>query len=55
MRVTWAKQKNIYIHVHEHSSDINKKIGSPSVISDYHINFNHFDLEKIKILHRTIV
>lgn len=41
----------LHTRVHEHSSEINKKMGSFSVISDHVIKFNHnFDWKEVKIL-----
>ena len=45
--VMLTKQK---LRICEHISDINKKTGSPSVISDHYINFNHNFRNEVKIL-----
>ena len=34
-------KRKLDIRLREHISDINKKTGSPSVISDHRVNFNH--------------
>ena len=47
-----ARQKG-KTRIAEHSSDINKKSSSPSVISNHRISLNHnFDWKKVKILDR---
>ena len=45
--VMLTKQK---LRICEHISDINKKTGSPSVISDHYINLNHNFRNEVKIL-----
>ncbi|KYQ57435.1 hypothetical protein ALC60_03396 [Trachymyrmex zeteki] len=46
-------KRKLKTRVKEHVSDIRKKTGSPSVISDHHINYNHnFNWEDVKILYR---
>ncbi|KYM97515.1 hypothetical protein ALC62_11809, partial [Cyphomyrmex costatus] len=44
-------KRQLKIRVHEHVSDINKKVKSPPVISNHRIEKNHnFDWENVKIL-----
>jgi len=44
-------KKQLRTRIKEHVSDINKKNGSPSVISEHRLNFNHeFEWENIKIM-----
>ena len=44
-------KRRLYTRVQEYSSDINKKTGSLSVISDHRIKFTHnFDWKDMKIL-----
>jgi len=43
-------KRQLRTRIKEHVSDINKKNGSPSVISEHRLNFNHdFEWENIKI------
>ena len=44
-------KRKLSTKIHEHISGINKKTGSPSVISDHRINLNHnFKWNEVKIL-----
>jgi len=44
-------KRQLRTRIKEHVSDINKKNGSPSVISEHRLNFNHeVEWENIKIM-----
>lgn len=51
MRLIDQTKRKLKIRLHEHISDINKETGSPFVITDHRINYNHnFKWKDIKIL-----
>jgi len=44
-------KRQLRTRIKEHVSDINKKSGFPSVITEHRLNFNHnFEWDKIKII-----
>jgi len=53
MRPYKLDKRRLQIRVNEHRSDINKKTGSPSVISDHGINNRHqFNWNEVEVLDR---
>jgi len=46
-------KRKLKTRLNEHISDINKKAGSPSMITDHCINYNHnFNWKDVKILNK---
>ncbi|KYQ46783.1 hypothetical protein ALC60_14208 [Trachymyrmex zeteki] len=44
-------KRNLKTRLHEHISDINKKTGSSTVVTDHRVNYNHsFNWKDVKIL-----